>query len=182
MKLETLEDGIAHLKYLISFPKMDNSYIILNKTIVNYANKNDVNQEFCDINNIETTYLKRQGGTFVFGEGDIVFLHSGWNDHFGPQWIQYLKNKLIKYNLDIKQDNNDLLVDGYKFLGDTQINMTDIGYNVYICCISIKHQPNLIQTICNKNTVKIPRGLSYYGLTSDIIEKWYLDFVFYFNK
>ena len=175
MKLETLEDGIVHLEYLINHPKKDNSYVIVPETIVNYVDRFECDLDYCEKNNIKVTQLSRKGSTFVFNKGDLVFLHCGENDHFGIKWRQYLKNKLISKGLNAFLDNNDLLIDGYKSLGDTELK------SIYICCIAIKNNPELIENICLKPINKIPRGLEYYNISTEEVEKWYLDFIFYFK-
>ena len=175
MKLETLEDGIVHLKYLINHPKKDNSYVIIPETIVNYVRASECDLNYCETNNIKVTQLSRKGSTFVFSKGDLVLLHCGENDHFGIKWRQYLKNKLISKGLNVFLDNNDLLIDGYKTLGDTELK------SIYICCIAIKNNPELIKNICLKPINKIPRGLEYYNISTEEVEKWYLDFIFYFK-
>ena len=175
MKIGTLQEGISHLRYLLTFPQADNSYVIIPNTIVNISNLQECDLDYCAQNHIEVTEIKRYGSTFVFNKGDIVFLHSGNNDHFGLKWREYLKNKLIQKGLNVKIDNNDLLIDGFKFLGDTELN------NIYICCIAIVDNPDLIKKVCLKTSEKTPRGLEYYKITTEEVEKWYLDFVFYFK-
>ena len=165
MKLETLEDGIIHLKYLINHPKKDNSYVIIPETIVNYVDEAECNLDYCKENNIKITKLLRYGSTFVFNKGDLVFLHCGENDHFGTKWREYLVKKLKTKGLDAYLDGNDLLIDGYKSLGDTELK------SVYICCIAIKDIPELIEKVCLKEVNKKPRGLEYYGISTEEVEK-----------
>lgn len=175
MKLETLQDGITHLRYLLQYPQLDNSYVIIPQTIVNYADPRECDIDYCTTHNIPLTHLTRYGSTFVLNTGDIVFLHCGNQDHFGIKWREYLKQKLQQCGLSAEIVNNDVLIDGYKCVGDTELN------DIYVCCIAMKDTPELIKNICRKHSDKYPRGLETYGLTTAEVEKWYLDFVFYFQ-
>lgn len=179
MKLETLQDGIIHLKFLKNHPKHDNSYVIIKEPIVNKTVRESCNEDYCREHNIEITSLARPGGTFVFGPNDFVCMHVEKKDNFGIKWKDFLKTKLQERGLTALKDNNDLLIDGYKFLGDAKIEAKQ-DYIIYVCCISICDQKETIEKICETQR-KPPRGLSKYGISADVIEKWYLEFIFLFN-
>ena len=106
-------------------------------------------------------------------------MHVGLKDHFNIKWNHYLVNKLKEKRLNAEIVDNDILIDGYKFLGGTQIDLED--YVIYISCVGIKNCPELIKNICLKPSTKVPRGLDYYGISTAEVKKWYLDFVFYFK-
>ena len=180
MKLETFEDGIAHLKYLLKHPKHDNSYVIVDKTSVNYSNENECNIEYCLEHNIPITFLRRSGSTFVLQKGDFIFLHCDKDDNFLGKWEKYLRKKLTEKGLNLTYDNNDFLIDNYKVMGGFGEEINE-DYFLYVVCVSIKDSSELIKNICLKKSIKEPRALEYYNISVEEIEKWYLDFVFYFK-
>lgn len=181
MKLETFEDGLTHLKYLMQFPRYDNSYVVVDKTVVNYSYAGECNIDYCKENNIPLSYLQRLGSTFVLSKGDFVFLHCSKEDCFINKWEKYLREKLKEKNLDLVYNNNDFLIDGYKIMGSfgQKINK---DYYIYVVCMNIKDSSEVIKNVCLKESTKEPRALEYYGISTKEIEKWYLDFIFYFIK
>ncbi len=180
MKLETFEDGLTHLKYLMQFPRYDNSYVIVDKAVVNYSHISECNIDYCKRNNILLTSLERLGSTFVLNQGDFVFLHCNKEDNFIGKWENFLRKKLKEKNLDLIYDNNDFLIDGYKIMGSFA-QQIDTNYFIYVVCMSIEDSDEIIKNVCLKNSTKKPRALSYYNISVKDIEKWYLDFIFYFK-
>ena len=180
MKLETFEDGLAHLKYLMQFPHYDNSYVIVDKINVNYSDKYECNIDYCIEHDIPVTYLKRLGSTFVLNKGDFIFLHCNKDDNFIGKWEKYLRNKLAEKGLDLVYDNNDFLVDNHKIMGGFGEKIND-NWHIYVVCMSIKDSNEVINNVCLKESTKKPRALECYGISTEEVEKWYLDFIFYFK-
>ena len=180
MKLATLEDGITHAKYLLRYPQVDNSYIIHPLPAVNYGSAKDINFDYCIEKGLYTCFINRLGGTFVFNTGDLTYLHVGKDDRFNIKMSHFLCKKLQSLGIDAEEKDNDVLINGYKFMGQAQLSLPD-GYTMYFGSITINENLDLINNICLKPMVKVPRGLSYEGINSELVEKWYLEFVFYFK-
>lgn len=179
MKLNSLEDGIIHLKYLIEHPHKDFSYVIIPETIVNYSRQEECNIEFCREHNIKLTYINRKGSTFLFGAGDFVCLYCYKNNpNYYNNSMKFIIKKLTERGLNAWMDGNDLIIEGHKSIGSTTIAAQN-GYSICIISVGIKNQPDLIKQICLKESQKAPQGLEIYGITSQEVEKWFLDFIFY---
>lgn len=115
------------------------------------------------------------GGTLVANKGDLVFAHfydieNGWRVRFAECFTAWLKAK----GLNAEFVGNDVLVDGYKVCGTCITRYGRIDYTT----IFISMNPNLdhIRAISKKPMVKVPKGLSEYGITTEEVEQMFLDF------
>lgn len=180
MKLSTFDEGLVHLKYLILYPKKDNSYVIVDKLNVNYSSSSECNIDYCQQNLIPTTFLERLGSTFVLNKGDFVFLHCNQEDNFINKWEFFLQKKLLQYNLTLTYEHNDFLINDKKVMGSFGQKLQD-NYFLSVICMSIKDSGELVKNICLKSINKVPGSWEEYNISTDTIEKWYLEFIFYFK-
>lgn len=115
--------------------------------------------------------LGQRGGTIIGSKGDIqmaLFKFEGWNQ--AKSYVEKMANYLKLKGLNVTFVDNDILIDkkykvisfGSKDLGNRKIFAT--------IQISLTADPNLINSISAKPMDKIPRGLSYYGITTEEME------------
>lgn len=102
------------------------------------------------------------GGTIlVFEDGITLFQF----DNTRPSWCEdlvfYLKNK----GLNAWCENNDIMVDGYKVAGYMECGIGAGKVLFYGIHISLNVDLSLIIQVCKKPMLKIPRGLSTWGIT-----------------
>lgn len=139
-----------------------------NKTCVLYGADN-----FNRLDGIEYYNTHNFGGVIVNFVGDIsIANYSDTNDTFGKDFLVLLRNFMKRkgYFLDIK--GNDLIANGvYKVasfmsqrFGDVLFTGIHISMNVDI---------DIINQICTKEMVKIPKGLTNFGVTTEEL----LDFI-----
>lgn len=146
---------------------------------VNYGNQNDINADFCEKNNIPTFYINRDGGAIVLFPGNIaidaVYTTVSYQMIFDflSDFKKFLRNK----NIEAVISGNDLLADNKKVIGaigqvlpEPFLGLTYMGFS-----ISINSDPDLINKICTKEMVKIPGALSDYGITTEEIMEWTLN-------
>ena len=146
---------------------------------VNYGNEEDINKEFCDINSIKYRYENRSGGCMVLFPGNIIIQDVYPTDNFLRQhgflnaFVEYLQNK----GIDAITNNNDLMVDGNKVVGAVSETLPEPykGSVFFGLSISISSDPELISKICTKNSVKVPGALSDYGVTTEEVMKFALE-------
>ena len=115
------------------------------------------------------------GGVVVVADGDVSVIHFGnIGDRCMLDFAEYLVEQYKAKGLNATFDGNDVLIDGYKISG---LSATPYG-NIQYSTIHIGVNTNLddIKAICTKPMVKIPKGLSDYGITTDEIEQMFLDF------
>lgn len=147
-------------------------YCVHNQPLVFVSNQPAINEEEIIKNNIFVCYSQNFGGTIVAFNGDIdlaIFKYNGWK--IGENFLILLKDKLSKYIDDITISGNDILIDNkYKVISFASIN---VGDKLIYTCVHISLNPNieLIDKICTKTMKKIPKGLSDYGLTTELIEE-----------
>lgn len=141
------------------------------KMYVLVGENNDVNLDYCVKNNIEVINIKHRGGTLVLTENAIGFAHIGkdidndFSNSLIDNFVLFLRNK----GLDARFNGNDVLVSGYKVASVGKIPYKNKTYFTFQ--ISIDNDPELIKNICLKPMVKIPKGLSEFGIsTAEIIE------------
>lgn len=146
---------------------------------VNYGNQNDIDIDFCNENNIPTFYINRSGGAIVLFPGNIaidaIYTTTSYQMEFNflSDFKKYLRTK----NIEAVIDGNDLLADGKKVIGavgqvlpEPFLGLTYMGFS-----ISINSNSELIDKICTKPMNKIPGALSDYGITTEEIMDWVLD-------
>ena len=149
---------------------------ICEKPTVGYCN-DDFNKEYCDLNNIPYYNHHGDGGTIVMSEGSIA-LGFIYNNRKYKRWmLSYLLADLAKHlktlGLAVTRDRNDILIDGYKVASGCAINLKpDFKWTYEIIQISINQDIEAIKNICKKPMVKIPKGLSEYGITTETIVNW----------
>lgn len=112
-------------------------------------------------------HTAHNGGTIV-GFPDSITLFAFTNRANAPQWREQLSAYLQSKGLKAAVADNDVLVDGFKVAGfmSKWVNR-EIQY--FGCHISIHIDLGMIQRICQKPMVKIPKGLGDYGITRDMV-------------
>ena len=115
------------------------------------------------------------GGTIISNQGDFAFAHfdqpeNGLHNRFVPYFVNWLKTK----GLNAEYIRNDILVDGYKVCGLCVTRYGRIDYTVVF--ISVNTNLDHIKAICRKPMVKVPKGLSEWGITTEEVEEMFLQF------
>ena len=137
--------------------------------------KTQVDEDVCEKLGYEVLESYNNGGTIVSNAGDVVIAHfdtpeTGWLYRFAAYFVDWLKAK----GLNAVYVDNDVLIDGYKVCGTCITRYGRIDYNgVYI---GINTNLDHIKAICRKPMVKVPKGLSEYGITSEEVEQMFLEF------
>ena len=153
---------------------------IIKNTEVIYNNNSDCNIEYCDKHNIK--YYKGKIdtiGTGVVTAGSLVLTvkrkmdNGGENlsDKFSKALSQYLIKKKLP---SVRQDNNDILVNNGKVASGGEIIVNGFNYMGYQ--ISINQDIEAITNICTKPMIKVPKALSDYGITTDEIKKFCIEY------
>ena len=156
-------------------------YCIVESPIVITYRKNQINESLCEQLGYEIYELFSNSGTFVSNAGDVGIGHCGTIDNdWCSRFIHYFVNWLNKRGLQATTEKNDILVDGYKVCG---MCVTRYGLIDYSCgLIGINTNLEHIKQICTKPMVKVPKGLSEYGITTEEVEQMFLDFCEQENK
>lgn len=163
-----LGDFAKNINYYFSLG--ENYFISHNKkTYVLVGEQNDVDREFCQKNDIEIIDIKHRGGTIVLDKTAIGFAHIGRDidNVFSNKMMFDFVVFLIEKGLDAVLCDNDILIDGYKV---ASAGKTSFGNETYFTFqFSLKNDRELIEQICTKPMVKVPKGLSDFGLTREDI-------------
>lgn len=145
----------------------------------NYGNMNDIDKEFCDANDIKYRYENRSGGCMVLFPGNIIVQDVYPTDNFLRQ--HGFLNDLVEYlqakGINAITNNNDLMIDGKKMVGAVSETLPEPykGSVFFGLSISINSDPELISKICTKESEKVPGALSDYGITTEDMMKFTLD-------
>ena len=152
------------LEYVLGF--------VSTHTLVAFGNDKGLDVQYMIDNNIPYWYTNNFGATIIKSAGDFgvaVTKVDGWNE--GQRYINLVKDYLISKGINASVDNNDLMIDGqYKVGSFGSINLGD-NYIYTAFHFSINVDLDLIKRICTKPMVKIPKGLSEYGITYQEIEQ-----------
>ena len=150
-------------------------YGVVESPVVIVHRKTQVDEKVCKDLGYEIIESYNNAGTIVSNEGDVLIGHfytpdNGWYDRFITYFLEWLKAK----GLNAEFVSNDILVDGYKVCGMCITRYGSIDYTGGI--ISMNVNLNHIKPICKKPMVKVPKGLSEYGITTKEVEQMFLDF------
>lgn len=128
-----------------------------------------MDKDYLKANGIESVRLGNAGGCIVAFPGNIEVGH--FSKDLDNAFLEKLTKAMIEMlesrGLSTSKDNNDILIDGiYKVYSTSKA-----AYNGAIAFsgahISINCDAEVVRGICTKPMVKIPRGLSDYGLTTE---------------
>ena len=164
----TIQDFIANKKHGIA-------YCVHNEKSVFVNAPDTINEDVCTEHSYTILDTRHTGGVVVVNEGDISVIHFGeignnWMHQFALYLIEWYKSK----GLNATYEDNDVMIDGYKISGLSATPYDHIQYST----IHIGVNTNLrhIKDICKKPMIKIPKGLSEYGITTEEVEQVFLEF------
>lgn len=166
----------------IAETQKDEIYLALcngpSRPIVTLGNMNDIDLNYCKKAGLIVVDQKREGGSIIFFE-DNIGLGLIYNKNLYPSYVlytfyqdfvQFLQNK----NINAAIIDNDIMIDGkYKIAGYMKTSLPPNFIHKYEGLqISINVDNELINNICTKEMIKIPKGLSDYGITAAEVNEW----------
>lgn len=151
------------------------AYLVVDTPLVGVYRKTQVDEKICKALGYEIVETYNNASTVVHEKGDVLFGHfaqpdNGWHNRFVEYFVNWLKTKGL--NADFV--GNDIVVDGFKVVGMAITRYGRIDYTAGF--IGINTNLDHIKAICKKPMVKVPKGLSEYGITTEEIEQMFLDF------
>ena len=166
--LKVISDCVKNGKHKMGYIKTETPVVIVHK-------KSQVDEEICKNLGYEIIESYNNGGTIVSNKGDILLAHfdvcdNTWGVTFAEYFVNWLKNK----NLNAEFTGNDVLVDGYKVCGACITRYGRVDYTGF--AISVNINLDHIKQICRKPMVKVPKGLSDFGITSEEVEQMFIEF------
>ena len=178
IKIDNKNNLIEEAKKYLSSNVKDSIcfYVVTEKKFVALPLKKDYNLNKIKELKYDFEQLNYLGGTIVCEQGDleIAYYDTKYNlfkDKFKNYFIKWLLEKGIKAEFK----DNDILIDGFKACGISFQSFFK-GINVTLIHIGVNTNLENIKKICNKKMIKIPKGLSEYGITSEEVEQMFLDF------
>lgn len=151
------------------------AYVVVDSPVAIVHRACQVDEEVCKALGYDIVESYNNAGTIVSNAGDVLIGHfaepdNGWYDRFIAYFVDWLKAK----GLNAEYVSNDIVVDGYKVCGMCITRYGRIDYTGGI--ISVNVNLDHIKQICRKPMKKVPKGLSEYGITTEEIEKMFLEF------
>lgn len=150
-------------------------YVVIESPVAIVHRATQVDEAVCKELGYEIVESYNNGGTILANKGDIIFSHldkpeNEWLFCFADYFVNWLKCK----GLNAEYVNNDILVDGYKVCGLCITRYGRIDFSS--AYIGIHTNLDHIKTICRKPMVKVPKGLSEWGITTEEVEQMFLAF------
>ncbi len=150
-------------------------YVVIERPVAIVHRAYQVDEEVCKEIGYEVVESYNNGGTILANKGDIIFSHldapeNGWLFRFADYFVDWLKAK----GLNAEFVSNDIVVDGYKVCGVCITRYGRIDFSS--AYIGINTNLDHIKSICKKPMVKVPKGLSEYGITTEEVEEMFLAF------
>lgn len=146
-------------------------YVVYDDTYVVCGNHEKPNYDYIQEHNIKIFDIATEGGTIVVSSGDIGFgLVAHYQSDKTNKYLKFAKEKYLdfftKKGLNVSVENNDVLVDStYKVASYSSHRYGDYVFGVFQ--LSVNVNLDLIHHICQKEMIKIPKGLSEYGVTTE---------------
>lgn len=168
--LKSQIDFFEQEEEFVASPNNETAIAVLEATEAVYNENSGCNTEYCDAHGIRHYKGKINTiGTGVMTRGSIVLtvkrkMENGGealSDKFSKALKQYLVNKGLP---SVRQDNNDVLVDDGKVASGGEIILNGFNYMGYQ--ISVNQDIEAIDNICDKKSVKYPKALSEFGITT----------------
>lgn len=168
-------DTVAEIEKNIQCGYHTSFHVLVETPVVFVHKERQVDAETCAAMGYEVYEALYNGGTIVGNTGDIAFAHfgeldNGWMGRFVAYFVDWLKTK----GLNAEYVSNDIVVDGFKVCGLCVTRYGRIDYTAGFICLTANL--DRIKAICKKPMKKIPKGLSDYGITTEEVEKMFLNF------
>ena len=113
--------------------------------------------------------LKHDGGCVITGNGDyMVGCFTRDINKFALDVVNRFYNdikSILPNDVEVREDKNDLLVDGKKISGAMSVDFID-EYKFVGFFVSYKNSKKIIEDICTKPMVKEPSGLEDFGVNN----------------
>ena len=166
---------VERIRKNISCANHETGYCLIESPAVSVYKEKYADTKTCEALGYTIYEAAYNGGIIVINEGDIAMFHFGpiennWMLSFASYFVDWLEAK----GLDAKFTGNDILVDGYKVCGLCVTRYGRVDYALVFIGINTKLED--IKQICTKPMVKVPKGLSEYGITTEEVEQMFLDF------
>lgn len=176
---------IKFIKDIDNFIKSENEVCkitIMDNTEAIYIDEGTCDLEWCKHNSIpfaRQTYFSNAGCIIavkgnIFIDAKVKVNGENITDVFSKELCKYFISKGLT---SVRCDNNDVLIDNYKVASGCESTIGNFNYMGYQ--ISINQDLEIIKNVCKKEMVKVPKALSDYGITTDEMSKFCINF---FNK
>lgn len=151
------------------------AYVVVERPVAIVHRKYQVDEDVCNALGYEIVESYNNAGTIVSNAGDILVGHfaepgNGWLKRYADSFLVWLHSK----GLNAEYVDNDILVDGYKVCGMCVTRYGRIDYTGGI--ISVNANLEHIKAMCTKAMKKVPKGLGEYGITTEEVENWFIEF------
>ena len=168
-------DTVREIKKNIECGNHTGFHVLVETPVAFVHREKQVDIDTCRAMGYEVYEAYYNGGTIIGNKGDMAFAHfdkldNGWLDRFVASFLEWLKGK----GLNAEYVRNDVLVDGYKVCGLCVTPYGRIDYTAGF--IGIHTNLDHIKAICRKPMAKVPKGLSEYGIATEDVEQWWIEF------
>ena len=173
-KKNTTLDLYNGIKDALKYCQSKSFYAIHENTCVLDGTTTKANYDYCEKNNLKVYYLGTKGGVTILQEGNISIAII---DNYEDMWhkMDIVTDKLIKLlkskGFNSYYEDNDVLVDGFKVCAFSKNMCKEKPWGYATLTFTINIDLDLIQNICNKPMIKVPKGLTEFGITTEDIEK-----------
>lgn len=154
--------------------QIENSiYCIYEKNYVIEGTETPPDYDYIKEHNIEILDIQTMGGTIVVSQGDIGFGLTKFTNTATNAFLEKARDNLLlvleKHNCQTRVVDNDILVNGFKVASYCSKMLGNVCLGVFQ--LSVNVDLDLIQHISNKTMIKVPKGLSEFGITTEELEQ-----------
>lgn len=167
MNLEQVfENNVAYkITNCIKEQKEGFFYFIPNKTAIFRGYNNLLDENLCKELNLDIIELNNEGGIIVSGKDSIAIglLSKNIDNKYNEMITNILVDYLKQNNINVDLMGNDILIDNkYKVASSSTRRFGDILFSAFH--ISFNVDLDLINKLCKKPMVKVPKGLDDYNI------------------
>ena len=154
--------------------------VVQDETEVTYGFDKDCNIDYCIEHNIPVFDRKGTGGCIVHCKGSIginhIYSHDKYPEFLSTKMINDMCKYFVSKDLNATLDRNDILIDGYKVASCAENNLEpDYKWCNSVVLISINQDLDTIKNVCKKEMVKTPKGLIDFGITTEEMYQWCIE-------
>lgn len=164
-EITSFSDYLKELPNLIS--NKNETVFVTSKGISVLKGADNLNEEYCNNNNLNIYKTHQFGGTIINFENDLcVGNYQPAHNNFGMRIMEGIKDYLASKDIHSIINENDVLIEGkYKVASYMSTFINGCLYTAIHISIDINLET--IKNICTKPMKKIPKGLSEYGITQN---------------
>lgn len=163
------DEGLLHIQTCIQQGVNSVNLALAPYTCIMAGTSTEINHQYIQEHNVKLLPIPYSGGCIIVAPGDvqIAYITSHVEDLFLQSFLSKFAGWLRGRGVNATLRNNDVVIDKNKKVACVAQNVFPNNMALKVIHVSINIDADLIANVCQKDTLKIPTGLSSYGITTE---------------